>query len=218
MNTYLNEDNKETLKEFIPNNDFYRVGGDFYFRIGKYDYHIHQYAPDYSGELNFILTDITNAGIAGKECIEYRLKGNINDIAPIYEQNFDDVFFEIATDSFKNIKVYKTVKRSIDVFNPMTIKSTYKPLKEEPEKWTLKHALRAIVHNQFENLKCDGYYTDDYAWDSANDFGIKEIKYTADFLKKIIENKSGWRVYKYDDRIHINCYSFDTNSFKLKLA
>ena len=211
--------NAECLNEIMSFNDFYnKTGEDFYFQIGKYMYCLHKWATDYDYTMNYTLTDITTAGVPGKVCHSYRISGKIKEISSLFEHNFDDVYFQIATNSFENVTVYKSVIKAIDVFNPMTIKQTYKPLKEEPSKWTIKHALRAIVHHQFENLMCDGYYTDDYAWDNANNYGIKEIKYTADFLKKIIEHKNGWRVYKYDDRICINCYHFDTNSFKLKLA
>lgn len=213
--------NAETLKDIMTFDDFYNsIGKDIYFQMGEYMYRLHQWALGYGETMNYTLTDITNAGLAGKECYSYRISSSLKDIAPLFEHNFDDVFYEIATNSFENVTVYKSVMKAIDVFNPITIKQTYKPLKEEPNKWTVKHALRAIVHHQFENLKCDGYYTDDYAYDNAVNFGIKEIKYTADFLKKIIEHKSGWRVYKDSDnnRIHLNCYHFDTNSFKFKLA
>lgn len=207
----------ETLKEIMTFDDFIKRGEDHYFKIGEYMYRLHRWA-DYYGEVaNYTLTDITLAGKAGKTCTTYYLEGNIDDISKIFEQNFDDIFFDIATNNLENVKVSKTVKSAKDVFNPLNIKETYKPLKEKPSKWTLKHALRAIVNHQIEDFKCDGIYTDDYAWDDAVNYQIKEIKYTADFLKKVIENKSGWRVYEYDGRVNINCHHFDMNSFVLKL-
>lgn len=214
-----NKNNAETLNEIMTFDQFYnKIGEDFYFQIGKFIYRLHKWANGWDDEVNYTLEDITNAGKAGKECLYFRLQGKTNDFKPLFEQNFDDVFFEIATESFPNIKIYKGKKRAVDVFNPLTIKETYKPLKEAPKKWTLTHAIRAIVNSQFEDLKCDGVYTDDYAYDNAVNFQIKEIKNTAPFLEKIIQHKSGWRVYEYDGKIHINCHSFDTNSFKLKIA
>lgn len=215
----MNEENKENLNEIMTFNDFYNsIGKTFYFKIGNYYYSLHQYAPDYNGDLNYCLIDLTNAGKAGKDCAEYRISGNIKDFKQVFECNFDDVFYEIATNSIDGLKVNKWIGKGVNFFNPMTIKENYKPLKEEPKKWTVKHALRAIVNHQYENLKCDGYYTDDYAYDNAVNFGIKEIKNTMLFLKKVIENKSGWHVYTYDNKVCLNCYSFDTNSFTFKLA
>ena len=219
MQILENKNNAETLNEIMTFNEFYnRRGEDFYFQIGKYIYRLHQWACGYKDEVNYTLEDITNAGKPGKECYTYRLNGDMNALRVLYEQNFDDVFFEIATNNLKNVTVYKGKKRAIDVFNPITIKETYKPLKEAPKKWTLTHAIRAIVNFQFEDLKCNGVYTDDYAWDNAVNFQRKQIENTAPFLQKIIESKSGWRVYDYDNEIHINCHTFDMNSFKFKIA
>lgn len=219
MKILENKTNAETLNEIMTFNEFYNCRGeDFYFQIGDYIYRLHQWGLEYGGISNYTLEDITNAGQPGKECTFYRLEGDINAIAPMFEQNFDDVFFEIATDSFPNVKIYKGKKRAVDVFNPITIKKTYKPLKEEPKKWTLTHALRALINGQFEDLKCDGYYTDDYAWDNAVDFRRGVISNVFGFVQKIIESKSGWHVFKSDDVINIDCHYFDTNSFKLKLT
>lgn len=208
----------ETLEQIMSFDDFIKRGKDLYFRIGNYMYRLHRWADYYGGIASYTLADITEAGKAGKICVTYHLEGDINAIEKMFNQNFDDTFFDIATNNFEGVKVGKTSKKAIDVFNPMTIKETYKPLKEVPSKWTLKHALRAIANFQFEDLRCDGVYTDDYAWDNAVNYQMKEIKNTAYFLKKVIESKSGWRVYDCDGRINVNCHYFDTNSFKLKIA
>ena len=140
MRILENKNNAETLNEIMTFNEFYNTRGeDFYFQIGNYIYRLHQWACGRDDEVNYTLEDITNAGKVGKECYTYRLNGKMNDLRVLFEQNFDDVFFEIATNNLKNVIVYKGKKRAIDVFNPITIKQNHsaRPNCREP-KWSYK--------------------------------------------------------------------------------
>jgi len=85
--------NAETLKDIMTFDDFYNsIGKDIYFQMGEYMYRLHQWALGYGETMNYTLTDITNAGLAGKECYSYRISSSLKDIAPLFEHNFDDVF------------------------------------------------------------------------------------------------------------------------------
>lgn len=177
-----------------------------------------------------IVRDYTNAGKRGKmvnalsfcfrnidsyqEIMEYR------DFEEFYklltkEVNIDD--YSICSDSEK-ISVYLREEQATRFLAKNL--SVYKPLKEVPKKWTIPHAIRALINHQFEWLHCDGVYTDDYAYDNAVNFREGEIKDAVNFAKKIIESPSGWWCNDCDKNgvVSICCHSFDCNSFKFKLA
>ncbi len=92
------------------------------------------------------------------------------------------------------------------------------PLPSIPAKWTVSHALRALWNGQFENLRCTGHYTDDYAFDASNDFGRGPIANARSFCKDIIESPSGWRAYGNGQDVSVCCHTFDSNSFRPKLT
>lgn len=106
---------------------------------------------------------------------------------------------------------------AIRVFSPFRL-DRLKPLDRLPNKWTVKHAIRAVANGQYDSLRCKGQYTDDYAYDAARNFGEGEINAALPFIQKIIECPSGWRVY--DDgngRIGLCCHHFDNNEIKVNL-
>lgn len=219
MRIIKNTENKQTLKEIMSFDDFFNSRNDIYFQINEWQYLMRMYSPDYYGSANLYLTDITDGGKIGKECKKFLISGSLNDLKAIYENNFDDMFVKIVENDLENLKseAYKTDSKR--VFNPFTIKENYKPLKEKPSKWTLKHALRALVNNQYKNFKCDGQYSDDYAWDNANNYGKGEIKDVNYFIEKIINEPSGWKAREWDNNnlINVDCHSFNLNSFELVL-
>jgi len=109
-------------------------------------------------------------------------------------------------------------EQGVRTFSPFTI-HRLKPLKEQPKKWTVRHAIRAIVNRQYSQLKCKGQYTDDYAFDASIDYGRGEIKNNIAFAKQIIENPSGWWAndYEKNGKVSICCHSFDSNEFTFDL-
>lgn len=92
------------------------------------------------------------------------------------------------------------------------------PLTEAPKKWTIPHVTRALLCGQFSGLKCNGVYTDDYAYDAAVNFQQGEIKHATAFARRILESPSGW--WASGDNygvVSICCHSFDSNQFKFEL-
>ena len=51
-----------------------------------------------------------------------------------------------------------------------------------------QNVVRVLVNGQYENLRKNSYYTDDYAWDNACNFREGLIKNVIEFTRKIIEN------------------------------
>lgn len=181
----------------------------------------------YSGSIS--IKDLTDAGKAGKTVVVLTLqywKDERSSCEVLY-WDFEEIFnvltgilpvddFCICSD-FESIKVYRSVNKAIRYMAKDL--SVYKPLTAKPKKWTLTHAIRAIINGQYKNLSCNGRYTDDYAWDAAVNFDKGNIKNALAFIKKVIEHPSGWRVNEWDDNgiIHIDCHSFDNNSFEFDL-
>ena len=54
---------------------------------------------------------------------------------------------------------------------------------------------KAILSGQIYEGRCDGRYTDDYAYDAAVGFRSGVRLYLPSFAKELIESPSGWRVY-----------------------
>ena len=119
-----------------------------------------------------------------------------------------------------SLELHRTDLRSSRIWSPF---ATVHPLKEKPAKWTVPHVVRALLSGQFSNLKCDGKYSDDYAYDNAVNFHIGEFGQregaAVAFARRIIESPSGWWAYDRDDsgRVSICCHHFDSNSFKFEL-
>jgi hypothetical protein len=60
------------------------------------------------------------------------------------------------------------------------------------EYWTVKsNQLAKILAGGKMVAKCDGHYTDDYAWDNASNFGITDFQpVNADIVKKLIAGEN----------------------------
>jgi hypothetical protein len=182
---------------------------------------------------NIILTDIKNAMKTGKDCRAFSLQIDHNQDNCffwnwIHQFGYDlqkafDFLCSLPWDNdhkgieLDGFKVYDRTEKAIRVFSPFS--KALKPLKEEPNKWTVRHVTRALLNNQFDRLKCHGVYTDDYAHDAAVGFRAGEITNSQDFVKQIIESPSGWWVgtHRENKEISICCHSFDSNSFFFQL-
>lgn len=196
--------------------------------------HIHLY----NGSLS--LTDLTNALKIGEICESYSMHYHGSSPLPGYHilrsVNYDlQVLMEIMKaipwekdrwGGWENIShvfngmeviLYRSDIKGVRVYSPFAL-DRMKPLKEDPKKWTLRHALRALVNGQYESLRCTGVYTDDYAYDYAYNYQQGEIKNGKAFAKQIIESPSGWWVYESNGVVHISCHTFDNNEFKFKAA
>lgn len=182
----------------------------------------------YNGSIS--IKDLTDAGKAGKtvSVLTLRYWKDERSGSEVMYWDFEEIFnvlmgvtsvndFCICSDH-ESIEVYRSVNKAIRYMAKDL--SIYKPLTEKPKKWTLTHAIRAIINGQYKNLKCDGVYTDDYAWDAATDFNRGEIKHALAFIKRIIEHPSGWHVNEWDNNgiIHIDRHTFDNNSFEFDIT
>lgn len=192
----------------------------------------------YSGSKSIVLTDLTNAMQRGKTCERYSFNLQYNSQSYSLENliyHFGSVknLFDYARSLTYTvhkwggydrrevqidgawIDVYKSVEQSIRVFSPLT---NLEPLKALPKKWTVELALRAIANKQYVWFKCNGHYTDDYAFDAAVDFGRGEITDNLKFVKYVLQSPSGWHVWPDSyGGVSINCHSFDCNSFMPKI-
>ena len=120
-----------------------------------------------------------------------------------------------------SLTLHRSERSSIRVWSPF---ATVKPLPEPPKKWTVAHVVRALLCGQFSNLKCEGVYTDDYAYDAAVNFHIGEFGSrpgaAVAFARRILESPSGWWASVRGEaagHVSICCHHFDSNSFKFEL-
>jgi len=109
-----------------------------------------------------------------------------------------------------------TIQRSnriaIQTFSPFCLERL-KPLKELPKKWTMAHAKRLVVNGQFDDFRCDGKYSSDYARDAEENFSRGPITDPLEFIKDIIERPSGWKCFIDEEgRLNIDCHDFNNNS------
>ena len=180
------------------------------------------------------LLELTNAGLRGKTCKEIII--SFNDM-----QEYTDLKYNMVSESagrvqLKNVRSFKDAQlfsamaesllnchvsckeqKAVRVF-PILNCDRIKPLKAKPQRWTIPHVIRALVNGQFESLKCNGRYTDDYAWDDALNFRRGEINNAICFAKRIYEEPSGWWCgEEKNGLVSICCHTFDLNEFKPKI-
>lgn len=182
--------------------------------------------------------DLTNAGKAGKECDRLTIQTNSND-PQVYcdivhnmnsatngQLSLEDIetmeqafLFADMAEALHNASIFISREKAIRVF-PVNDLSRIKPLKAVPNKWTVAHVVKALVNNQYEFLRCEGKYTDDYAYDNAANFQRGELPKDAAlaFAKDIYESPRGWWASaKENNIVSICCHTFDLNEFKFKL-
>ena len=128
-------------------------------------------------------------------------------------------FSQLTGKPGESIELYRTELRSVRVWSPF---AKVNPLSEKPKKWTVTHVVRALLSGQFTNLKCEGKYSDDYAYDAAVNFHIGDFStHAVAFARRILESPSGWWAYQrdgHDDNcVSICCHHFDSNSFTFNL-
>ena len=112
------------------------------------------------------------------------------------------------------IRIHRESRNSLRVFNPNHL-DRFKPLKEAPKKWTIAHAIRALVNKQASAFR-DYYYSDDYAADAASNYrkGAVDVHTLA---KELIEEPSGWRAYAdSENKVSVCCHSFESITLTLQ--
>jgi hypothetical protein len=192
-------------------------------------------------EASLDLQDVTNAGISGKTCpsvtvkfrhAEHNGSDGINAMMAFLAVRGDDLrktwadvvamdwpksdfFTPSITDGSTTYHLH--MEKAVRVYSPFAV---YNPLKAAPAKWTVAHVIRALWNGQFEGLKCDNQFTDDYAFDAAANFGRGQIRDGRAFASKLIESPSGWWAHGPSAdgaEVSICCHTFDCNSFKFRV-
>jgi len=178
------------------------------------------------------LTMLENAQKIGAECPRFNFSPNdaggglqaLCGLLRAVDYSLSDLVQVLAAADFERgsvelfgMVVTCSVEPAIRVFSPFHI-DRLKPLDKVPRKWTVRHALRAIVNGQYDGFRCTGIMTDDYAWDNERNFGRGECKAPLLFVQRVLESPSGWRVYAEDNnRVALNCHSFDCNELRVNL-
>jgi hypothetical protein len=194
----------------------------------------------YQDSLRIMLLD--NALATGKTCAEYVIstqgyRGHSVDIINVFakltgEFNIQNVKRHLlgltfTADRYHNmsqnldeegtVTVSLSYRDSNRTFSPFTLERL-KPLKEIPKKWNITTAKRALANNQFRNLRCNGCYSDDYAYDAAVNFH-KGPRAATPLLEDLVTSPSGWwtSLDEQTGSVSICCHHFDSNSFTLDL-
>lgn len=153
------------------------------------------------------------AGLAGDYSLP-KLKGYLQSLK-FHADRYGNMSQDL--DATGRVKVSLSYRQSTRVYSPFAL-HRLKPLTQAPKKWNLTYAKRALANGQFTNLTCTGRYSDDYAYDSAVNFGKGPIS-AMPLLEDLVTSPSGWRsnLDESSGRVSVNCHHFDNNSFVLQL-
>lgn len=204
--------------------------GGVYFRTENV--HISRYADTDS----YWIADLTNALLPGKSCRRFSVQTNsqslviTNWIETIFGDDIRGLMAYCEKLAYPRGKYGGTLPVGIEydgdvitidryenpaprTFSPFALRRL-KPLTTVPKKWTMAHVYRALANNQVRNLKCNGYYTDDYAGDAADNYR-QGVRNPLDFLRDLITQPGGWRCYAASaTSVHVCCHGFDNNEFE----
>jgi hypothetical protein len=196
--------------------------GGYYFEDIKT--YIHLYSD------SIVLINIENALKAGKCCQRYSVnydnfKSNTTmycDLVNAGVDTFFKLFFAITGNFIQEInpmfKVCTGEIKGVRTFSPFV---SIKPIKV-PAKWTVSHIVKAILSGQISEGVKAGHYTDDYAYDAADNFGKGKQLDLLDLAKELIEHPDGWwckveKAGKESIELSVNCHSFDYNKVTFKI-
>ena len=194
----------ETQAEIDPNDH-----GDIYVRAEN--------IMVWQGADSIRVTDLTHALATGKECRYVSIRnwqdscGAVNHVRGRYREQLDE---HTADSKDGTLEIYTGTEAGRRTFSPFAL-DRIKPLKAKPRKWTIPHVIRALINGQYEELKCNGVYTDDYAYDAAVNCRRGTISNALEFCRGIIKSPGGWWAMAQEGgRVSICCHSFDSNEFK----
>lgn len=179
-----------------------------------------------------VIVDLANAFQAGKTCTEFKIEraGEILPLNLIFRlqtlRAVVDALADLSLDTSVGrfgerpveiegvtLTLYRGERRGIRVFSPLHLQRL-KALPKAPGKWTITHVVRALANQQFENLRCRGQYSDDYAHDAAVNFGRGPIADHLAFARRLVESPTGWWTSEENGVVSICCHHFDSNSFR----
>lgn len=170
----------------------------------------------WQGSDSIMILDLRNAMLRGQTCKEVTIRdwkescAAVNYVGGRYAEMLAEHSENSESGSFA---IYVSEVPAMRVFSPFAL-NRVNPLKAKPAKWTIPHVLRALFNGQFEDLKCNGVYSDDYAFDNAVNYQKGAIKNAIDFAQGILESPSGWWTSEREGIVHICCHSFDSNEFR----
>lgn len=164
-------------------NDFSDLYGntanrEVYTEDGKWKFHF------YNGAM--YITDVTNALKHGASCKVYVVGWHEYTPLPITVINaFRDMPFSEFITRIENGSLLDAAdteyvgsletprvdsRKSVRVFSPFAL-SNLKRVKSLPSKPSIQHVIKLIANGQYKTLARNYSYTDDYAFDAANDHG-----------------------------------------------
>lgn len=179
---------------------------EIYTEDGKWSFKQYQHRTLY-------ITDLENALQTGKKSSVYAIHAGFGDDVGIYNAFSDDTLFSdvikmLSANKTENesLKVRVETVRSIDLFSPFAI-SKLKRLTSIPSRITIPHVIKLIANGQFKYLGRDYRHTDDYAYDSASNFG--KIESGVNPIKLVEDMVGGrWKAYiSSDNTIHFGPHS-----------
>lgn len=210
------------IADIISTEKFWKVANNEIFLQGP----LLRYQPYRS---TYLIQDLSNAFKSGQSCpafsLQYPHEDNWRELVQDVDGDMGELLARlmdqtadkggIALPIAHGITVHRRSIPGVNTFSPFHL-NRFKPLPAEPAKWTLAHMKRALANGQYEDLRCDGVYTDDYARDAERNYEVGPLK-AMELLRNLIESSSGWRTYAANGRVHVNCHHFDLNSFRLNL-
>ena len=181
---------------------------------------------------HYRIVNLANAMLPSKTCLAYRIrktefadkastisnwiKSNAGDdliklLDLLGYLDFDSCILKIFTLKLnKNIFVDRELLPSNKVFTPFR---TLPPLKAIPDNWNMRHVYMALLNRQFSVLNFNSKYTQNY-----DEVQINYDLLAKDLVKDVMEHSSGWKTkIDRDGTIHVDYYSTNTNTFKLRI-
>ena len=164
------------------------------------------------------IQDLNGAMQPGKTCTNYRIYFNDCELLNFVNGDWNGFVKSVLNGAEIHFKHYVDNKKGTRVFSPW---AKLNPVKKVPKKWTLKHVRNLYANGQIVKAECRGYYTDDYAYDAAVNFGKGETN-TAKLVKDVVESPGGWwiREEKTDNdiiKISLCGHTFNTNTLYITI-
>lgn len=192
--------------ENFPREDLKQSSLDVYFESG-----LVRFRQTLDG---VVLVDLSEALSHGKECPIYLLEDREKVIDWIQSKrlNWTAILEELSclagspgegNSGILEIEAFKGQRkflRGVRMYSPFH-HHRLPPLKSAPGKWTVRHALRALVNRQTENFEQVAH---------------GPINLSKDLLRRIVETPHGWRTYAEDGQIYLCCHRFETYRFVLR--
>lgn len=160
-----------------------------------------------------VLVDLSEALKCGKVCPVYRLEDQEKALSWIQSKglNWTVILKELSGldgkpgNNFEAIEL-ETLKgerrflQGVRVYSPFH-HHRLPPLQTAPNKWTVRHALRALVNRQVESFEQT----------TKGSIGLSK-----DLLKRIVEMPYGWHTEIEAGQVHLRCHRFEEYRFVLK--